>query len=98
MASACLFNARFRTADGRWFDTRYNRNYVLNLLAGKEWMTGRNRQNLLGINGRITFQGGDRYSPIDEAASAARQEAAYDARRPFSDQVGPVLLAHPAVR
>ncbi|HJC26635.1 MAG TPA: hypothetical protein H9760_03240 [Candidatus Alistipes stercoravium] len=43
MATASLFNAHFRTADGRWFDTRYNRNYVLNLLAGKEWMTGRNR-------------------------------------------------------
>lgn len=94
MATASLFNARFRTADGRWFDTRYNRNYVLNLLAGKEWMTGRNRQNLLGINGRITFQGGDRYSPIDEAASAARQEAVYDERRPYSEQFEPVLLAH----
>ena len=94
MATASLFNARFRTADGRWFDTRYNRNYVLNLLAGKEWMTGRNRQNLLGINWRITFQGGDRYSPIDEAASAARQEAVYDERRPYSEQFEPVLLAH----
>ena len=94
MATASLFNDRFRTADGRWFDTRYNRNYVLNLLAGKEWMTGRNRQNLLGINWRITFQGGDRYSPIDEAASAARQEAVYDERRPYSEQFEPVLLAH----
>lgn len=94
MATASVFNARFRTADGAWFNTRYNRNYVLNLLAGKEWMLGRGDKNLLGINGRITFQGGDRYSPIDQDASAALQEAVYDERNPFSEQFAPVLLAH----
>lgn len=94
MATASVFDARYRTAEGEWFDTRYNRNFVLNLLAGKEWMLGRNRQNLLGVNGRVTFQGGDRYSPIDEAASAARQEAVYDESRPYSQRLEPILLGH----
>ena len=94
MATASLFDARFRTAGGEWFDTRYNRNYVVNLLAGKEWMVGYDGRNLLGINGRVTFQGGDRYSPIDRAASAARHEAVYDESRPFSERLKPVLLAH----
>ncbi len=94
MVTASLFDARFRTADGEWFDTRYNRNYVVNLLAGKEWMTGRSRQNMLGISGRVTLQGGDRYSPIDGEASAALHTAVYDESRPFTEQFDPVLLAH----
>lgn len=57
-------------------------------------MTGRNRQNMLGISGRVTFQGGDRYSPIDRDASAALHTAVYDESRPFMEQFDPVLLAH----
>ena len=94
MMTASLFDARYRTSGGEWFDTRYNRHYVLNVLAGKEWMTGRNRQNMLGISGRVTFQGGDRYSPIDRDASAALHTAVYDESRPFMEQFDPVLLAH----
>lgn len=94
MATASLFDARYRTADGTWFDTRYNRHYVLNVLAGKEWMTGRNRQNMLGISGRVTCQSGDRYSPIDEATSSTLRQAVYDESRPFSEQFDPVLLVH----
>lgn len=94
MVTASLFDVRFRTGDGSWFDTRYNRNYVLNVLAGKEWMTGRRRQNMLGISGRITFQGGDRYSPLDLEASAMLHKAVYDESRPFTEQFDPVLLAH----
>lgn len=94
MLTASLFDARYRTSGGAWFDTRYNRHYVLNVLAGKEWMTGRRRQNLLGISGRVTFQGGDRYSPVDREASAVSHEVVYDESRPFTEQLDPVLLAH----
>lgn len=46
-----------------------NRNYVINGLIGKEWMLGRNKQNILSINLKLTLQGGDRYSPIDMEAT-----------------------------
>lgn len=94
LVTASLFDARYRTADGQWFNSRYNRYFVLNLLAGKEWMVGKSRQNLLGISGRVTFQGGDRYSPIDETASALFHDAVYDESNPFSKQLEPVLLGH----
>ena len=94
LATASLFDARYRTAGGAWYDTRYNRHYVLNLLAGKEWMLGRSRRNPLGISGRVTLQGGERYSPVDPEASAARREAVYDESRPFTRRLEPALLAH----
>ena len=65
MVSGSLFDSRYRGGDGVWYDTKFNRNYVINGLIGKEWMLGRNRENILSVNLKLTLQGGDRYSPID---------------------------------
>jgi hypothetical protein len=57
-------------------------------------MLGKNRQNRFSANGKLSFQGGDRYSPIDETASALEQDVVYDEQNPFSKQLSPVLLGH----
>ncbi len=36
-----VFDSKYRGGDGNWYDTRYNRRFMLNGLAGKEWMMGR---------------------------------------------------------
>lgn len=94
MITASIFNSRYKTTRGEWYNTRYNRNFVLNLLAGKEWILGENNQNILGINARATFQGGDRYSPINEIVSLKQQNAIHDESKPYSKQLAPVLLGH----
>lgn len=94
MLTASIFNSLYKTTKNKWYNTRYNRNFVLNFLAGKEWMLGKNHQNILGINSRVTFQGGDRYSPVNESASLKQQDAIYDESNPYSKQLSPVLLGH----
>ena len=94
MLTGSLFNSRYKAATGKWYNTRYNRNYVVNLLAGKEWMLGRNKQNVFGTNVRFTYQGNDRYSPINEVQSALDQDAVYDETNPFSKQLSPAFLGH----
>ncbi|MDR1980930.1 MAG: carboxypeptidase-like regulatory domain-containing protein, partial [Tannerellaceae bacterium] len=69
MFTASLFDSRYKAGDGVWRNTRYNRNYVLNFLTGKEWLLGRNRQNIFNAGIRLSYQGGDRYSPVDWTAS-----------------------------
>ncbi len=69
MISGSWFDSRYRGGDGVWYNTKFNRNYVINGLIGKEWMLGRNKQNILSINLKLTLQGGDRYSPIDMEAT-----------------------------
>ena len=49
MVSGSLFDSRYRGGDGVWYDTKFNRNYVINGLIGKEWMLGRNRENILSL-------------------------------------------------
>lgn len=96
MITASLFDSKYCGGDGVWHNTRYNRNYVLNGLIGKEWMLGRNKQNVLSINLRLTLQGGERYSPVDEPATLndPDKEVQYDETKAFSKQLSPMLLAN----
>jgi hypothetical protein len=53
MITASLFNSQYKGGDNVWRDTRYNRNFALNFLIGKEWQMGKNKQNILGLNARL---------------------------------------------
>ena len=66
MFTASVFKSEYRDAQGQWHHTRQDRGYITNILGGKEWMVGKSRKNVLGINGRLTLMGGDRYTPIPE--------------------------------
>ena len=95
MISGSLFDSRYRGGDGKWYNTKFNRNYVINGLVGKEWMLGRNKQNILSVNLKLTLQGGDRYSPINVEATMNHpdKEVQYDETRAFSKQYSPCLSA-----
>ena len=66
MITATLFKSDYRDAQGQWHHSRHDRRYITNILGGKEWMIGKARKNMFGINGRLTMMGGDRYTPIPE--------------------------------
>ena len=57
-------------------------------------MVGRSHQNILGVSGKVTYQGGDRYSPIDDANSVIEKDAIYDETNPYSCHLSPMFLAH----
>ncbi len=97
MVTASLFDSKYRGGDGNWYDTRYNRRFILNGLIGKEWMLGR---NLLGINLKSTLMGGKRYTPVDEEATLAHpdKEVQYDETRMFSRQFSPMVMGDFSIR
>ena len=94
MFTSSIFNSRYKTTKDEWYNTRYNRNYVFNIIAGKEWYLGKNKQNVFSINGKITYQGGDRYSPINISLSKKQQDAVYNESNPYSCRLSPMLLSH----
>lgn len=96
MVTASLFDSRYRGGDRIWHNTRFNRKYVLNGLIGKEWMLGRNKQNILSANLKMTLQGGERYAPIDVEATMAHpdREVQYDETRAYSIQRSPMLVGN----
>lgn len=96
MVTASLFDSKYCGGDGVWHSTKYNRNYILNGLIGKEWMMGRNKQNVLSVNLKLTVQGGDRYSPIDQQATMSDpdKEVKYDETKAFSKQLAAMFLTN----
>jgi hypothetical protein len=82
-----LFQSEYTMGDGIWRSTRFNGNYMLNALGGYEFKFGRNKKNSIGANTRITWRGGNRYTPINEQASNnAGYEILYNDRA-FSEHV-----------
>jgi hypothetical protein len=94
MATASIFESKYKGGDGVWRNTRFNKNYVINLIAGKEWKVGKSKQNTFNLNGRVTFQGGDRFSPIDMEATRARKTIVYDETSAYSIQSDPIMNVH----
>ncbi len=79
-----VFSSRYRGGDGIWRHTRFDRGYTANGLFGKEFSLRKN--DLLGMNGRLSFVGGQRRSPVDVASSLEEQEVIYDERNAFSER------------
>ena len=96
MITASVFNSKYSGGDGVWHNTKYNRNFIVNGLIGREWMMGRNKQNVLSVNLKLTLQGGDRYSPIDEQASLNHpdKKIQYNETKAYSKQFSPMLLGN----
>ena len=94
LLTGSLFRSTYKGGDNVWRDTRFNRNYVLNFLVGKEWQIGQSKQNTLSLNTRITYQGGNHYSPINIAASTTSQEVIFDETNAFKMQADPSLNVH----
>lgn len=96
MITGSLFDSRYRGGDGKWYNTKFNRRYVINGLIGKEWMLGRNKQNILSVNLKLTLQGGDHYSPfiMEATLNHPDKEVQYDETKAFSKQFSPMLIGN----
>lgn len=75
MLTASVFDSKYTAADGIERNTRFNRNYVFNLMAGKEWHTSKNK--IIGANIRVNYLGGNRIEPIDMEASEQQRDVVY---------------------
>ena len=94
MFTATLFKSEYRDAQGEWHHTRHDRGYITNILGGKEWMVGKLKKNVFGVNGRLTLMGGDRYTPMtpgttyEDVAKRPDRAVPQDGSDPFSEQLG----------
>jgi hypothetical protein len=99
MFTASLFNSNYVAMDQVERDTRFNSNYLGNLLFGKEFLVGRRKEKskVIGINTRISLLGARRFTPIDLEASI---EKGYPVRKEevaFSEKGDDVFIANIAV-
>jgi hypothetical protein len=67
LATASLFDSKYKALDDIWRNTRYNVNYATNLIGGKEFSLGtkKGKSKALGVNFRGAISGGKRVTPIN---------------------------------
>lgn len=97
LVSGSLFKSAYRTADSEWFNTRFNKGFLFNGLVGKEFEFGAGKGKILGLNFRVSMQGGDRYSRVDEEASNLFKDVVYDETVPFTEKTTPSTFLHATI-
>lgn len=90
LVTGSLFRSRYRGGDGLWRPTRFDQRYAVNALVGREFQVG--ARNLFGANVRVAALGGERRSPVDEAASVLREEVVYDETHAFAERAPALWL------
>lgn len=65
MLTASLFDSYYTSYIGNTYRTKFANNYLINLIGGKEFVVGKNKNNTISLNGKLIFNGGKRYVPID---------------------------------
>jgi hypothetical protein len=84
LITTSIFRSEYCGDDGVWRNTKFNKGYAANILFGKEYNLRNNR--LLGLNGRFSYIGGDRISPVLIAESIQYETVYYDETKAFEIQ------------
>jgi len=75
LVNTSIFESKYAGVDGKWYNTITGTKILFNALGGKEWLIGKKKKNVLGLNGKFAGYGGRRDTPIDlEASQAANNQ------------------------
>jgi hypothetical protein len=85
--TSSIYDSKYTGSDGIERNTAFNGRYVFNILSGKEWKVGREKQNRISTDLKCTNAGGRAYTPIDLTASdmLGHEQLSTDAFSDFYD-------------
>jgi hypothetical protein len=86
LSTLSLYDSKYKVGNGNYLNTRFNGNYVFNLLSGKDFAVGTKGNKTFGINAKFVLAGGQRFTGIDEAASIAGQNEVFSTT-PFTEKI-----------
>lgn len=93
MINGSLFKSKYMGGDRIWRSSRMDRRFIIKALAGKEWTLGKKGNKILGVNAKITYQGGERYTPIDYIKSGNTHLVKEDETKAYSLQLVPSFIS-----
>jgi hypothetical protein len=86
MISTSWYQSKYTASNGKEYNTRFNGNQIINVVAGKEFVA-QNKRRTLGLNIKYVYAGGYRTTPIDLVLSKEKGEAVYVVDQSFSRQL-----------
>ncbi|HXC04646.1 MAG TPA: TonB-dependent receptor [Bacteroidia bacterium] len=89
LSTLSVFNSTYKGSDGVERPTAYDGLYVYNLLGGYELPLGKSKNKIIALDVKFTTAGGNRYTPIDVAASIPARSAVYIDNEAFSQRFPP---------
>lgn len=79
LATASFYDSKFTALDEVERNSSYNGKFASNFLLGKEFSLGdKSKNRILGLNAKVTYYGGQYYTPIDLDASIEEGRAVYE--------------------
>lgn len=85
LVTVSLFDSKYKGGDGIERNARFNANYVINILGGKEWTI--RKKNILGVNLKATLTGGEYYVPINLEQSKIQHCEVLDESRAYQEKL-----------
>ncbi len=89
LLTASVFDSKYEGSDGIERNSAFNNNYIVNLLAGREFKVGKDKRNAFTIDTKITNAGGRYYTPVDLNASKAKGDEVLQEDLAFSERYDP---------
>jgi TonB dependent receptor/Carboxypeptidase regulatory-like domain len=83
--SNSFYQSKYTARDGVERNTRFNGNYIITLITGKDFVNER-KSKTFGVNLKTIFAGGLRTTPVDFAASQQRGSTVYNNAAAYSLQ------------
>lgn len=93
LINGSLFNSTYKALDGKERNTRYNGNYLVNFLCGKEFDgLGKKQNKTLTLNAKVFFAGGKRIIPLlrdnnGNLAVDAKNNQFWDYGKAYEDKI-----------
>jgi hypothetical protein len=90
--TSSLYDSKYRAKDDLLRNTKYNGNFSLNFLAGREFNIGRGvNKKVLGVNTKVFYNGGRRYIPVKLEESRQKGETVYDYSKAWEDRLDDIF-------
>lgn len=81
--SGSVYNSTYSLADGKKRNSKYNGNYTMNFLIGKEITYGTTKNKVLNLSTKLSYVGANRYTPLDFESSMNNGYSVYYTDRPY---------------
>jgi hypothetical protein len=98
LINSSLFDSKYKTLESVWRNTRYNNNFIVNVLFGKEFRNlGKKQNQTLALNLKVFFEGGNRYIPLirdaqGNVAVEPENDRYFDFSKAYNDKLDNIFL------